>query len=1236
VIVPGWDITNLSKAISTMASNEVRPVGRRRVSQGTKPSSGGSMRNRAPQVTHADGYTYALRIALLMHLLSPRQRKPIPATPPPPPPKSTGSSIYDLLGELNPTREAKTQHATLQKPSTKMLLPSKYFFAELENRLKGVIMRTEKQPGFNDPLVNRTFGAFLNNYLEKGFRSSVEKSRRVEDLVLIFVTNSTRELQRNPPPIDGWVKEMVDRHVALFVRLVIWVLKDNGHAGDRPELMKRLQTLEAKLLAHDQSVADYASASGNAPSTVDVFLPLSYEVKDMPHVQLVGRLFGLTNTQLQSDLMKNKDIWTTKAALEDMKDYHSNLNFNTRKTLRSADFDIQEGYDAWRKQEQTEISQLISSLIHANPELAKSTGANINRPLGPQHRVSGSFDSGFADMNKGFSDQHDHDNPYVDMPVDMSTLRLVQDDQEEVPLTPYTFIPQDARHVYRFILNELLKRDLQEQSALNSSSADTPSDRPVLLLSKQSLELLDNIAVWWRLPYPTRMLVYMDVVYGQWKDGAFDVDVLEAAFSAIKNTTQSSKTPIQHPPRPDVLQDQSKWTISDFALNRQIIFGLHEALSRELYQAFQDAYGPQPPAVGPVLYFFEAHVLQDPVFEGKQNILEPTLDQVRQGLKKKAQDIYNELLDKDIPEALSDWEFAHVIKLAQDVKKFCDRMQKRYRKNADIEGVKPLTILLETMLTSYTHDAHNIIGRIMVYNGQKGTEPRIDDGFALYEELAEFRSIFLQALPGVLFPFSLEDLLESFVWRWIELTSTGITDMVDQAIKEDPFAVRVTEEELQKDPDRVPTDGERHSNSIIDLFALFKTTVKKIQDLNWDNDFQYAKFMTALANIIGAGVSRYCDGLENLFSLENNRLAPEQEMESAQSAQEKWIRLAKDAWNNKEKAEPFQFYPKSFVKLNNIEFALFELDKLEKVMNVTECAKVIKSNTPVFKRRAPTTFVFTVKIVDAENLQACDINGLSDPFVVLVDEYKTRLAKTRVIYGNLNPRWDESFDISTQRPLNIIATVWDWDRLGQYDVVGRTLVKLDPSQFSDYMPRDISQPLDTQGTLNFRVSMEGEKDDIEFYFGKAFRTLKRTERDMTRQITDKLTTYMSHCLSRNTLRNLLGRKYNLATVSTFFRNQGPVQTPAPTQADIEEALSPLFAYFHDNFSIMQQTLTSNAMIIVMSRLWKEVLLIIESLLVPPLSDKTSNQKALDQRELDIVFKWLNVSLTCTRNSNYLC
>lgn len=187
---------------------------------------------------------------------------------------------------------------------------------------------------------------------------------------------------------------------------------------------------------------------------------------------------------------------------------------------------------------------------------------------------------------------------------------------------------------------------------------------------------------------------------------------------------------------------------------------------------------------------------------------------------------------------------------------------------------------------------------------------------------------------------------------------------------------------------------------------------------------------------------------------------------------------------------------------------MLQLDKMEKEMNVDACAEVLRRNEPEValqdKRKKPETYVFHIKIIEAEDLRACDMNGLSDPYVVLGDEFQKRLAKTRIIYGNLNPRWEETFDISTTGALNVIATIWDWDVMGDHDCVGRASIKLDPIHFRDFLPREYWLDLDTQGRLLVRVSMEGEKDDIQFYFGKAFRALKRTERDMTRKITDKV------------------------------------------------------------------------------------------------------------------------------------
>ena len=197
---------------------------------------------------------------------------------------------------------------------------------------------------------------------------------------------------------------------------------------------------------------------------------------------------------------------------------------------------------------------------------------------------------------------------------------------------------------------------------------------------------------------------------------------------------------------------------------------------------------------------------------------------------------------------------------------------------------------------------------------------------------------------------------------------------------------------------------------------------------------------------------------------------------------------------------------------------MLQFDKIEKEMNVDACVDVIKRNEPQQQRKKRgEKFVFTIKIIEAEDLKACDPNGLSDPYVVLGDEFQKRLAKTRIVYANLNPRWDETVDITTTGLLSVTATIWDWDVMGDHDCVGRTTIKLDPSHFSDYMPREYWLDLDTQGRLLVRITMEGEKDDIQFYFGKAFRALKRTERDMARKITDKVRILLENFRSMLTL-----------------------------------------------------------------------------------------------------------------------
>ena len=122
-------------------------------------------------------------------------------------------------------------------------------------------------------------------------------------------------------------------------------------------------------------------------------------------------------------------------------------------------------------------------------------------------------------------------------------------------------------------------------------------------------------------------------------------------------------------------------------------------------------------------------------------------------------------------------------------------------------------------------------------------------------------------------------------------------------MKQDNFDVRPSHSS------NVPNDDERHSVSVLDIFRSFDQSIEQIVQLNWDNDLHYAKFMTAISKSIGVALARYCELIELKFSREMDRLTPEQEAAARQTRQEKWMQLAKDAWTNKEKVEPFQFLP---------------------------------------------------------------------------------------------------------------------------------------------------------------------------------------------------------------------------------------------------------------------------------------------------------------------------------------
>jgi len=228
-----------------------------------------------------------------------------------------------------------------------------------------------------------------------------------------------------------------------------------------------------------------------------------------------------------------------------------------------------------------------------------------------------------------------------------------------------------------------------------------------------------------------------------------------------------------------------------------------------------------------------------------------------------------------------------------------------------------------------------------------------------------------------------------------------------------------------------------------------------------------------------------------------------------------------------------------------------------------------------------------------------------------------------------------------------MASVRDRALIGKHDTVGRAYICLDPRRYSDFLAHDMFLDLDTQGRILLRVSMEGENDDIQFYFGRAFRSLKRCEGDMVRIFIDKMSPFIRQSLSRSVLKALVrsgplaALDYNkaLGNLNALYRsavggNSNEVLIPLPheekprvkegelTDVEIDEAIAPLFQYLDLNLQVLHTSLGETTKEMVMSRAWKEILAAIEGLLIPPLSASESDMKPLTDKEVDIVFKWL--------------
>lgn len=605
-------------------------------------------------VASDDAFSYALRTAYLHYLLQPRPRRQVapPAQQLAAINRISTSSFQDLVADFSRTHR-----------DPKSIRFPKGFLPLLRDRITAVVMGHDLSAEYKDPSLKPTFGSFYVAFIEPRFYDNAAKSRRPEDLLLIFYTHATRELKKLKPD-DSW-KPLVDRHVALFVRLMGAVIKEQGWSSSNPELTLRLATLEKKLLRHDENLAEDGSSRGSTPATIlGPPEPLSYNVNDMPMVKTVARVFCVPLETCQQDINSKMGIWTEKAAFQDLKAYMSNISLNTTRTLRKEDFDLNEAYEAWCKSEKAELADLILVMGRSHQELISSSispAPSTRAKLGHMSSLSSYDIHGSNQMHRTSMYESPSTMHGGGLSVDSLTFpngNGAEGDDD----APYVYVPPDPRVFYRHIVNRCLTADYTDQD-VELEPIDIPgADEPARLLSKGSLELLNQCALRWRVPKFSRMVLFMDAFRSKYQEQSVDISMLDNAFMYFDKEVDTNWV---------------SWTVSDQNMYRVTLSSVHDYILRELCDLLQHAYDKKQVPIGAVMWVLDQHIYNNELFI--KGSLDEFVEQTKDILKENAADVLQAMFDEEISQQGDQLDPLHVVNLAQKVIKLTERISKRFK-----------------------------------------------------------------------------------------------------------------------------------------------------------------------------------------------------------------------------------------------------------------------------------------------------------------------------------------------------------------------------------------------------------------------------------------------------------------------------------------------------------------------------------------------------------------------------
>ncbi|KAJ9096406.1 hypothetical protein QFC21_005228 [Naganishia friedmannii] len=1042
------------------------------------------------------------------------------------------SSLKDTVG-LSSKDAAKTKY-------------SEKVIKVLESKLRAIAKGED--PRYKDDSFRRTVAIFWGNWSDSSWIKTMKDSRKVEEMILHFVTCSVKTLKKTIADANDYRRirnEQTYWFMLIFREAVIQT------TPSATEVIARVDGYVQNMKAEYEKDKAVSAAP---PQLERNNTELYHQGGSM--VQIATGLFGTRSDQaaiVASSRIKNDlDV----------------LRSGYAPTCSPRDFRDDESWKMWLQEEivtitakKEEYTTLVNKLNErSNSRMAEGRSSSSSR-----------------------------------------------------------FVAGDMRSHYVQLVRLCMDADLDALANMSDNEMVSLS-----ILSPDHISLLGVCADVWLVPHTTVLVVTSAVLVELYLASEIPLECVLEALANLNRYIQEV--------------DRSRWRRSDVGAKKvdlsdlaDIAVQLVASIPPEIKQQLEQYYQADPIEIGNlcalILHLDKISDVDHPAIDSALESVHNSISDFKEAVGRAATRAYREFAQPDNVDSLVNI----LLSKAHWLEKHCKKLSKQYP-DPLLPGLDLTAIAANQQIPLYLSELRHL-GRVRLRTATSPLEPEYsvaEDIFALYRQSHRMQAMYDAFVQD---PDPLPDinpLFEPFVFEWFRHMHTEVAKWVQSAIELDNFTV---------------SGDDLTSSSVVDIFASLHQFIRVINELGWTDERRKADFMAEAAVLIGTVVRRYGDTLFRIFASEISQV--EQSSKPMAVDNDGWLSIASSKLGRKEKAEvtPFNFRPETCVKLNDIAAATVELDKLYFQIDIDKWAGGQSAISATQSQRARKS-LYMIKIARADlGEEFYDEEASLRARVELSDEAGHRIAMTRTVPTDTAfPRWEESFDYVSDRKTWLMASVQNETPEGLQHI-GRAFFKLDESIFPEMSTRDLWLPLDQQGRILLRISREEEKSDPQYFFGKAFWSLRRIETDMVHICVDKMLPFLRYCVSRKTLKALL-RRSQAPSVSTnealgkiqgFYRSavsqseslipavkekSRNVACQALTDVDVESAIGPLLDYFDANLHVLSASLTSANLRSVLSGLWKEILVAIEDVIVPPLSDRPSNMRSLSDGELDIVLKWL--------------